>query len=180
VNARLKDYYKKFVVIKLQEHFHFININQVPKLTKIVINIGVGDAKDDVKVLNIASLELASITGQKPLICHAKKSISSFKLREGMPIGLKVTLRNRLMYEFLDKFINIAIPRIRDFRGIKVSNFDKYGNLNIGLSEQYIFPEVDIEKSDRSRGMNISIVTTATNNTQAKVLLELLGVPFKK
>ncbi|MDR0915544.1 MAG: 50S ribosomal protein L5 [Endomicrobium sp.] len=180
MNARLKDYYKKFVVIKLQEHFHFININQVPKLTKIVINIGVGDAKDDVKVLNIASLELASITGQKPLICHAKKSISSFKLREGMPIGLKVTLRNRLMYEFLDKFINIAIPRIRDFRGIKVSNFDKYGNLNIGLSEQYIFPEVDIEKSDRSRGMNISIVTTATNNTQAKVLLELLGVPFKK
>jgi large subunit ribosomal protein L5 len=180
VNSRLKDFYKTFVVSKLQEKFHFINIHQVPKIIKIVINIGIGEAKDDVKVLNIASTELAAITGQKPVICHAKKSIASFKLRKGMPIGLKVTLRNILMYEFLDKLINIAMPRIRDFRGIKTSNFDKHGNLNIGLSEQYIFPEINIDKSDKSRGMNISIVTTTKKSVQAKSLLEFLGFPFNK
>jgi large subunit ribosomal protein L5 len=180
LNARLKDLYEKVVIGKLQERFHFINIHQVPKVAKIVVNIGLGEAKDDIKILNIASSELASITGQKPLVCHAKKSISSFKLREGMPIGLKVTLRNAMMYEFLDKFINIAIPRIRDFRGINLNNFDKYGNLNIGLHEQYLFPEIDIEKSDKSRGMNVSIVTTAKTTEHAKNLLELLGLPFKK
>ncbi|MDR0890714.1 MAG: 50S ribosomal protein L5 [Endomicrobium sp.] len=175
----MQDLYKNIIVNKLQSEFRFSNIHQVPKIIKIVINIGIGEAKDDIKILSKAMSELSAITGQRPLICRAKKSISSFKLRKNMPIGIKVTLRNIRMYEFLDKFINIAIPRIRDFRGISLNNFDKYGNLNIGIREQYIFPEINIEDSDKSRGMNISIITTSNHINHSKRLLELLGLPFK-
>jgi large subunit ribosomal protein L5 len=177
---RLKDLYQNEVVGQLQEKFKFKNIHQVPKLSKIVINIGLSEAKDNIKALDIASLELAAITGQKPVVCRAKKSISNFKLREGMPIGLKVTLRNAMMYEFIDRLINIAIPRIRDFRGIEPNGFDGRGNFNLGLTEQYIFPEINVEQSDKARGMNITIVTTADKNDEALALLDGLGMPFKK
>ena len=177
---RLKEFYQKSVTIKLKEHFNFKNVHQIPRVDKVVVNIGLGEAKEDIKVLDIAVVELAAITGQKPVICRAKKSISNFKLRQGMPIGVKVTLRNAIMYEFLDKLINIAIPRIRDFRGVESNSFDGRGNFNLGLSEQYIFPEVDIEKSDKVRGMNITIVTTTEKDEYARALLSFLGMPFKK
>ncbi|MDR0401422.1 MAG: 50S ribosomal protein L5 [Endomicrobium sp.] len=177
---RLKELYEKSVLSKLKDYFKFKNIHQVPKISKIVINTGLSEAKENIKVLDIAIAEISAITGQKPVVCRARKSVSNFKLRQGMPIGLKVTLRGVIMYEFLDRLINIAIPRIRDFRGIDITSFDGNGNFNLGLSEQYIFPEVNIDKSDKSRGMNITIVTTAKNDEYAKVLLRSLGVPFKK
>ena len=177
---RLKEFYKKNVVKELQKEFKFKNIHQVPKLEKIVINIGLSEAKENIKVLDIAIAELGAITGQKPLTTRAKQSISNFKLREGMPIGVKVTLRNAAMYEFLDRLINVAAPRIRDFRGIEVNGFDGRGNFNLGLTEQYIFPEINVEKSDKSRGMNITIVTSAQKDEHAKALLTALGMPFKK
>ncbi|MDR1511309.1 MAG: 50S ribosomal protein L5 [Endomicrobium sp.] len=179
--SRLKEFYQKSVVIKLKERFGFENVHQIPKVDKIVVNIGLGEAKEDIKVLDISAAELAAITGQKPVICRAKKSISNFKLRQGMPIGVKVTLRNAMMYEFLDRLINIAIPRIRDFRGIESDGgFDGNGNFNLGLSEQYIFPEIDVEKSDKARGMNITVITTAEKDEYAKALLSFLGMPFRK
>jgi large subunit ribosomal protein L5 len=153
---RLKEFYKNNVIGELQKKFSFQNIHQVPRLEKIVINIGVSEAKDNIKVLDIAIAELTAITGQKPLICRAKHSVSNFKIRQNMPIGVKVTLRASIMYEFLDRLINIAIPRIRDFRGIEARGFDGRGNFNLGLTEQYIFPEVSVEKSDKPRGMNIT------------------------
>ncbi len=177
---RMKEVFLKNVVPALEKEFGFKNINQVPKLTKIVINIGLSEAKDNVKVVETASDELAAITGQKPLVCKAKQSVSNFKIREGMPIGIKVTLRGAIMYEFLDRLINIAIPRIRDFRGIEPNKFDGRGNFNLGLTEQYIFPEINVEKSDKARGMNITFVTTAKEDEHAKKLLEYLGMPFKK
>ncbi|MCA6080236.1 MAG: 50S ribosomal protein L5 [Endomicrobium sp.] len=177
---RLKELYNKNVKAELREKFNFKNIHQVPSLTKIVVNIGLGEAKENIKVLDIAAEELAAITGQKPLICRAKKSVSNFKIRQGMPIGVKVTLRNAMMYEFLDRLINIAMPRIRDFRGIESDSFDGKGNFNLGLTEQYVFPEINVEKSDKARGMNITIVTTAEKDEHAKVLLESFGMPFKK
>jgi large subunit ribosomal protein L5 len=177
---RLKKIYQENVVNKLKKQFNLKNIHQTPRLSKIVVNMGLGEAKDNIKVLDIASAELAAITGQKPLVCRAKQSISNFKLRQGMPIGIKVTLRNAMMYGFLDRLINVAIPRIRDFRGIESSGFDNKGNLNLGLQEQYIFPEIGVEKSDKARGMNITIVTTSKKDEQAKALLEALGMPFKK
>jgi large subunit ribosomal protein L5 len=177
---RLKEFYQKNGVNELKQRFAFKNVHQIPKLVKIVINIGLSEAKEDIKVLDIAIAELAAITGQKPLICRAKRSISNFKIRQGMPIGIKVTLRNAMMYEFLDRFVNIAIPRIRDFRGIGSDSFDGQGNFNFGLTEQYIFPEVNIEKSDKVRGMNITIVTTVKKDEHAKGLLEVFGMPFKK
>ncbi|MDR3125339.1 MAG: 50S ribosomal protein L5 [Endomicrobium sp.] len=177
---RLKKIYQKNVVNELKKQFNLKNTHQIPRLSKIVVNIGLSEAKDNIKVLDIASVELAAITGQKPLMCMAKQSISNFKLRQGMPIGIKVTLRSAMMYEFLDRLINVAIPRIRDFRGIEPNGFDSQGNLNLGLSEQYIFPEISVEKSDKARGMNITIVTTTKKDEQAKVLLEALGMPFKK
>lgn len=177
---RLKRFYQENVASELKKQFKLKNAHQVPKLDKVVINIGLTEAKDNIKVLDIASAELASITGQKPLVCRAKKSISNFKLRQGMPIGVKVTLRSSIMYEFLDRLINVAIPRIRDFRGIELNGFDRQGNFNLGLSEQYIFPEINVEKSDKTRGMNITIVTTTNNDEQAKALLGALGMPFKK
>ncbi|MDR2772424.1 MAG: 50S ribosomal protein L5 [Elusimicrobiota bacterium] len=178
--ARLKEFYQKNAAEKLKKHFNFKNVHQVPKLDKVVINVGLSEAKENIKVLDIAIAEISAITGQKPLICRAKHSVSNFKIREGMPIGIKVTLRNTIMYEFLDRFINIAIPRIRDFRGIETNRFDGKGNFNLGLKEQYIFPEVNVEHSDKPRGMNITIVTTAKEDEHAKKLLELLGMPFRK
>jgi large subunit ribosomal protein L5 len=177
---RLKDFYQRNVVGELKKQFSFKNAHQIPSLTKIVINIGLGEAKENIKVLDIATAELAAITGQKPLVCRAKRSVSNFKIRQGMPIGIKVTLRSAMMYEFLDRFINVAIPRIRDFRGIEPNGFDGQGNFNLGLTEQYIFPEIDIEKSDKARGMNITIVTTAKKDEHARALMAALGMPFKK
>jgi large subunit ribosomal protein L5 len=177
---RLKEVYQKSVVNERMTRFSFKNIHQIPRFTKVVVNVGLTEVKENIKVLDIAIVELATITGQKPLVCRARHSISNFKLRQGMPIGIKVTLRGTIMYEFLDRFINIAIPRIRDFRGIDVRGFDGRGNFNFGLTEQYIFPEVNVEKSDKSRGMNITIVTTANEDAHAKVLLEAMGMPFKK
>ncbi|GHT53954.1 50S ribosomal protein L5 [Endomicrobiia bacterium] len=178
--SRLKDFYQKSVISELKRQFNFKNVHQIPKLTKIVINIGLSEAKENIKVLDVAIAELATITGQKPLVCRAKRSVSNFKIRQGMPIGIKVTLRSAMMYEFLDRFINVAVPRIRDFRGIDPSGFDGQGNFNLGITEQYIFPEINIEKSDKARGMNITIVTTAKENEHAKALIGALGMPFKK
>ncbi|MDR0398770.1 MAG: 50S ribosomal protein L5 [Endomicrobium sp.] len=177
---RLKEFYQKNVVSELKKQFNFKNVHQIPKLTKIVINIGLSEAKENIKVLDTATAELAAITGQKPLVCRAKQSVSNFKIRQGMPIGIKVTLRNAIMYEFLDRLINVAVPRIRDFRGIEPNGFDGRGNFNLGLTEQYIFPEINVEKSDKARGMNITVVTTAEKDEHAKALLEHLGMPFKK
>jgi large subunit ribosomal protein L5 len=177
---RLKKIYKESIIDELRKRFGFKNVHQIPKLVKIVVNVGLSEAKENVKVLDIATAELAAITGQKPLVCRAKKSISNFKIRQGMPIGIKVTLRNAIMYEFLDRLINIAIPRVRDFRGLVFTGFDGRGNFNLGLVEQYIFPEVDVEKSDKVRGMSIAVVTTAKKDEHARVLLECLRIPFKK
>ncbi|OGS17233.1 MAG: 50S ribosomal protein L5 [Elusimicrobia bacterium RIFOXYA2_FULL_50_26] len=177
---RLKEQYIKSVSPELAKRFNYKNFHQIPRLTKIVVNVGLNEAKENVKVVDIASAELAAITGQKPKITRAKKSISNFKLRMGMPIGAVVTLRGTRMYEFFDRLVNVAIPRIRDFRGLEPRAFDGRGNYNLGLTEQFIFPEVNVEKSDKARGMNITIVTTATNDDQAKDLLTLMGMPFKK
>jgi large subunit ribosomal protein L5 len=177
---RLKECYTKKIVPEMMKKFGYKNIHQVPRLAKVVVNVGLSEAKDNIKVIDIATAELAVIVGQKPKLCRAKKSISNFKLRQGMPIGLKVTIRSDRMFEFLDRLINVAIPRIRDFRGVEPHAFDGSGNFNLGLSEQYIFPEVSMEKSDKARGMNITIVTTAVNDEQARELLTLMGMPFKK
>ena len=177
---RIKELYVKNVVPALEKELGLKNVNELPKLEKIVINIGLSEAKDNPKVLEIATAELAAITGQKPLTCRARQSVSNFKIREGMPIGIKVTLRGNMMYEFFDRLVNIAMPRIRDLRGIEPNKFDGRGNFNIGLTEQYIFPEVNVEKSDKPRGMNITLVTSAKKDEHAKKLLEYLGMPFKK
>jgi large subunit ribosomal protein L5 len=177
---RSKENYKKTVVPALMEKFSFKNPHQVPRLEKIVINIGLSEAKENVKIVDIALGELAAITGQKPKICKAKKSISNFKLREGMPIGIKVTLQGDMMYDFFDRLVNAAIPRIRDFHGIEPNAFDGQGNYNLGLTEQYLFQEISVEKSDKARGMNITIVTSTVKDNEAKELLSLMGMPFKK
>lgn len=178
---RLKEYYRTTVLGQLQKQLGLKNPMAVPRLVKIVVNVGVSEAKENIKALDIAAEELAQITGQKPAVRRAKKSISNFKLRKGMPIGLKVTLRGDRMYEFFDRLVNIAMPRIRDFQGLSPnSGFDGRGNFNLGLREQYIFPEVNLEKSDKARGMNITIVTSAKNDEQARALLLAMGMPFKK
>jgi large subunit ribosomal protein L5 len=177
---RLKETYKKSIAQEIMKKFNLDNIHQVPALEKIVINIGLSEAKDNVKVVDIAAAELSSITGQKPKVCKSKKSISNFKLREGIPIGLMVTLRSDRMYEFFDRLVNTAIPRIKDFRGLEPNSFDGRGNYNLGLNEQYIFPEIIVEKSDKARGMNITIVTSSNNDEHARELLSLMGMPFKK
>lgn len=177
---RLKVVYKTKIIPELIKKFKFKNVHQAPQLKKIVINMSVNEAKENIKSLDIAAEELAAITGQKPKICRAKKAISNFKLKKGMPIGLKVTLRGDRMYDFLDRLMFTAIPKIRDFKGLNLSGFDGRGNYNLGLTEQYIFPEVNIEKSERARGMNISFVTSAKNDDEAKELLSLLGIPFRK
>lgn len=178
--ARLMEKYKADVVPKLMKENSYKSVMQVPKLEKIVINIGVGEATQNSKVLEAAVGDLEKITGRKPKVNKAKKAISNFKLRQGMPIGCSVTLRNECMYEFLDRLINIAIPRIRDFRGINGKAFDGRGNFNLGLKEQLIFPEIDYDKVDKIRGMNITFTTTAATDAEARQLLEEFGMPFRK
>ena len=178
--ARLKDFYTKEVAPALQKKFSYKSVMQIPKLDKIVINISSGEAKDNSKMMDAICTDLGAITGQKPMICNARKSVANFKLREGMPIGAKVTLRGERMYEFLDRFFNVALPRVRDFRGINPNSFDGRGNYNMGLKEQLIFPEIDYDKIDKIRGMDICFVTTATTDEEARELLTLMGAPFAK
>lgn len=177
--SQLKSYYEKEVVPKLVEAFKYGNMMQVPKLEKVVLNIGMGEAIHNMKLLDTAVDELMTISGQKPIITRAKKSIAAFKLREGMPIGCMVTLRKNRMYDFVNKLVNIALPRVRDFRGISGKALDGNGNYSLGIKEHIIFPEIDYDKIDRIKGMNITIVTSATNDKEGKELLKLLGMPFK-
>jgi large subunit ribosomal protein L5 len=178
--ARLKDYYLEKVVPALVKEFNYKNPMQVPKIEKIVINMGLGEAISNVKIIDSAVQELAAITGQKPVINKAKKSIATFKLRQGMPIGCSVILRKSNMYEFFDRLVNAALPKVRDFRGISPNAFDGRGNFSIGLQEQIIFPEIEYDKVDKIKGMNITIVTTAKTDKEARFLLKLMGVPFKQ
>ncbi|MBD5559395.1 MAG: 50S ribosomal protein L5 [Clostridia bacterium] len=177
---RLKDSYKETVVPALMKEFGYKNVNQVPKLDKIVINMGMGDAKDDAKALESGIEDLTVIAGQKPVVTTAKKSVANFKVREGMKIGAKVTLRGDRMYEFLDKLISIAIPRVRDFRGLNRDSFDGRGNYAMGVKEQLIFPEVEYDKVDKIRGMDIIMVTTAATDEEGRELLSQLGMPFTR
>lgn len=178
--AVLKDIYQKEVVPSLMEQFQYKNVNEVPALEKIVINMGVGEAKDDVKALDNSVEQLRLIAGQNPVITRSKKSISNFKIREGMPVGIKVTLRGARMYEFIYKLVNVSLPRIRDFRGVSPRSFDGRGNYSMGIREQTVFPEIEIDKVDKVRGMDIIIVTTAKTDEEAQELLARMGMPFKK
>ena len=177
---RLREKYENSVKAELSNKFNYTSSMQIPKIEKIVINMGCGDAVANSKVLDEAVEELTLIAGQKPVVTKAKKSIANFKLREGMPIGVKVTLRSEKMYEFVDKLFNVAFPRVRDFRGINPDSFDGRGNYNMGLKEQLIFPEIDYDKIDKVRGMDICFVTTATTDEEARELLKLMGAPFSK
>ena len=178
--TRLKDLYVKEAAPALMKKFSYKSVMQIPKLEKIVINVGAGEAKENSKAIDAISGDLAKITGQKPVVCHAKKSVANFKLREGMPNGVKVTLRGDKMYEFMDRLFNVALPRVRDFRGINPNSFDGRGNYNMGLKEQLIFPEIEFDKIDKVRGMDICFVTTATTDEEARELLTLMGAPFSK
>lgn len=178
--ARLKTTYNEQVVPALMEKFQYESIMQAPKIEKIVINMGVGEAKENQKFLDNAVEELTIIAGQKPVVTKARKSISNFKLREGMAVGCKVTLRGEHMYEFLDKLVNIALPRVRDFRGVSKTAFDGRGNYALGIKEQLIFPEINYDKIDKIRGMDIIITTTANTDEEARELLKLMGMPFSK
>ncbi len=178
--ARLKDFYKSDVAPKLMEKFSYKSVMEIPKLDKIVVNVGAGEARENSKVIDAIVRDLGIITGQKAHICRAKKSVANFKLREGMPIGAKVTLRGERMYEFLDRLFNVALPRVRDFRGINANGFDGRGNYNMGLKEQLIFPEIEYDKIDKVRGMDICFVTTAKTDEEARELLTLMGAPFAK
>ena len=178
--ARLKEFYKQDVAPALMKKFSYKSVMQIPKLDKIVINVGAGEARDNAKVIDAIVTDLAAITGQKPVVCMARKSVANFKLREGMNIGVKVTLRGDKMYEFLDRLFNVALPRVRDFRGINPNSFDGRGNYNMGLKEQLIFPEIDYDKIDKVRGMDICFVTTANTDEEARELLTLMGAPFAK
>ena len=177
---RLQEKYNKEVVPALTEKFGYKNIMELPKISKIIINMGVGEAVGNPKALDSAVSDLTIIAGQKPILTKAKKSLAAWKLRQGMPIGAKVTLRGVRMYQFLDKFMNVALPRVRDFRGINANSFDGRGNYAIGLKEQLIFPEIEYDKIDKLRGMNIVVVTTAKTDEEAKELLKLMGMPFKE
>ncbi len=177
--ARLKDYYKNEVLPKLQKEFGYENVMQVPKITKVTVNMGVGEAVGDKKVMNFALDDMARITGQKPVTTLARKSIAGFKIREGWPIGCKVTLRKERMYEFLDRLISIALPRVRDFRGLNPKSFDGTGNYSMGVQEQIVFPEIDFDKIDTIRGLDITITTTAKTDKEAKALLEAFNFPLK-
>ncbi|MFO7667116.1 MAG: 50S ribosomal protein L5 [Desulfobacterales bacterium] len=177
--ARLKNYYDQEVVPGLIDVFKYKNAMQVPKLDKIVINIGLGEAIHNIKLLDSAVEELKIVAGQKPVVTRSKKSIAAFKLRIGMPIGCMVTLRHKRMYEFFDKLVNIALPRVRDFRGVSGKAFDGYGNYTLGIKEHIIFPEIDYDKIEKIKGLNICVVTTAKNDEEGKELLRLLGMPFK-
>ena len=176
--ARLKETYKSEIAPALMKKFEYKSVMQIPKLDKIVLNVGCGEARDNSKVVDAIINDLSNITGQKPIVCRAKKSVANFKLREGMPIGVKVTLRGDKMYEFLDRFFNLALPRVRDFRGINPNSFDGRGNYAMGIKEQLIFPEIEYDKIDKVRGMDIIMVTTANTDEEARELLALLGAPF--
>lgn len=178
--ARLKEYYKSEVAPALQKKFGYKSVMQIPKLDKIIVNVGCGEAKDNSKVVSAIMNDLSIITGQKPVECKAKKSVANFKIREGMTIGVKVTLRGDRMYEFLDRFFNLALPRVRDFRGINPNSFDGRGNYSMGVKEQLIFPEIEYDKIDAVRGMDICFVTTANTDEEARELLTLMGAPFEK
>ena len=178
--SRLKDIYQSEIVDAMIKKFGYKNIMEVPKLDKIVVNMGVGDARENVKVLESAVKDMTEISGQKPVITKAKKSVANFKLREGMPIGCKVTLRGERMYEFADRLINLALPRVRDFRGVSADSFDGRGNYALGIKEQIIFPEIEYDKVDKVRGMDVIFVTTAKTDEEARELLRLFGMPFRK
>ena len=178
--ARLKEFYKQDVAPALMKKFSYKSVMQIPKLEKIVINVGAGEARDNAKVIDAIVTDISAITGQRPVICKARKSVANFKLREGMNIGVKVTLRGEKMYEFLDRLFNVALPRVRDFRGINANSFDGRGNYNMGLKEQLIFPEIEYDKIDKVRGMDICFVTTANTDEEARELLTLMGAPFAK
>ena len=178
--ARLKEFYKSEVAPALMKKFEYKSVMQIPKLDKIVVNVACGEAASNSKMMDAVVSDLAKITGQKPVICKARKSVANFKLREGMPIGAKVTLRNEMMYEFLDRFFNVALPRVRDFRGINANSFDGRGNYSVGLKEQLIFPEIEYDKIDKLRGMDITFITTAKTDEEARELLALMGAPFAK
>lgn len=178
--ARLRENYKSEVFTALIEKFKYKNVMEVPKLEKITINMGLGEAKENTKLMETAVEELALISGQKPVVTKAKKSIANFKVRQGMPVGAKVTLRGDSMYEFADKFFNIALPRVRDFKGVSKNAFDGRGNYSMGIKEQLIFPEINFDKVDKIKGMNIIFTTTAKTDEEAQALLEFLGMPFEK
>ncbi len=178
--ARLKEEYKASVAPALMKKYNYKSTMQIPKLDKVVINVGCSDAKENAKVIDAVMGDLALITGQKAVVCKAKKSVANFKLREGMPIGVKATLRGEKMYEFVDRLFNMALPRVRDFRGINPNSFDGRGNYSMGVKEQLIFPEIEYDKIDKVRGMDIIFVTTATNDEEARELLSLMGAPFAK
>ena len=178
--ARLKDYYVSTVAPALMKKFGYKNIMQIPRLDKVVVNVGAGEAKDNAKAIDAIMGDLSLITGQRPVVCRAKKSVANFKLREGMPIGVKVTLRGEKMWDFVDKLFNVAFPRVRDFRGINPNSFDGKGNYSTGIKEQLIFPEIEYDKIDKVRGMDINFITTASTDEEAKELLTLLGAPFAK
>ena len=178
--TRIKEKYINEAVPALQQKFGYKNVMEIPKLSKIVINMGLGDCKDNPKGLEVAVAELATISGQKPLVTKARKSIANFKLREGMPIGVKVTLRGEKMWEFMDRLFNVALPRVRDFRGINPNSFDGRGNYSLGIKEQLIFPEIEYDKIDKVRGMDVCFVTTANTDEEGRELLKLMGAPFEK
>ncbi len=178
--ARLKDVYREKVVPALMKEFGYRSVMEVPRVEKVVINMGLGEAVQNIKVLDLASSELAAITGQRPVITKAKKSIATFKLREGMPIGCMVTLRKDRMYEFMERFINVTLPRVRDFKGVSSRSFDGHGNFALGLKEQVIFPEIEYDKIDKVRGMDVIIVTTAKTDEEAAYMLKLMGCPIRE
>lgn len=178
--ARLKDYYVNTVAPAMMKKFGYKSVMEIPKLDKVIVNVGAGEAIANSKVIDAIVNDLTIITGQKPVVCRAKKSVANFKLREGMPIGVKVTLRRENMYEFVDKLFNVAFPRVRDFRGINGNSFDGRGNYSTGIKEQLIFPEIEYDKIDKVRGMDINFITTAKTDEEAKELLSLLGAPFAK
>ena len=178
--SRLYEFYRQECVPKMMQEFRYKSSMQVPKIEKIVVNLGLGEAIQNIKLLESASTELAAITGQKPVITRAKRSIAAFKLREGMPIGCMVTLRKNRMYDFFDKLVNVVLPRVRDFRGLSGKSFDGRGNYTLGIKEQIIFPEIDYDKIDKVKGMNITIVTSAPTDEEGRQLLALMGMPFRK
>lgn len=178
--ARLKEMYRNDVAPAMMEKFNYSSVMEIPKLEKIIVNMGVGDARDNVKNLEVAVEEMATITGQRPVITKAKRSVSNFKVREGMPVGAKVTLRGNVMYEFMDRLFNIALPRVRDFRGVSTKAFDGRGNYALGVKEQLIFPEIEYDKVDKVRGMDIIFVTTAKSDEESRELLRLMGLAFAK
>ncbi len=178
--ARLKDAYVKEIAPAMMKKFGYKSVMQIPKLEKVVVNVGCGEARDNSKIIDAIMADLSAITGQRPIVCKAKKSVANFKLREGMDIGAKVTLRAENMYEFVDRLFNVALPRVRDFRGINPNSFDGRGNYNMGVKEQLIFPEIDYDKIDKVRGMDICFVTTAKTDEEARELLSLMGAPFAK